>query len=238
MPYRKSYNRAPPRGRRRRRNRRRTLTKLRLVRLPKGNGGAGGSIVPFIRRFIDSDTVTGGSTTALDLNADVKMSSVSGYEDIAKVFKWYRINKVKVTFQIPFNFAQSAMGDNAPVDQLLMVYFRRKQTSTDTLAGLTEAELLEKGDVKRKQFNSKGQVSFYFTPNTWQNLNAPSAPVNTRQRKIYKEWWENTDSSTASSAVIHSGVVGTILGVSGGNLPEGMIAKAYYTIYGQFKTMV
>ncbi len=223
---------------RRRRHYKRNWKKAYLTKLPTTSNRPGGQMIPFVRRFFDTDTVPNSSTSALDLNTDIKMSSISGYEDIAKVFKWYRINKIKVTYQLPFNMAQPSQHDSVGVDQLMMVYYRRKQTSTDTLSGLTELELLEKGDVKRKMFNRKGQVSFYYTPNTWQNLNAPSAPVNTRQRKIYKEWWENTDSSTASSAVIHSGVVGVCIGVSGGNLPEAMALKSYITVYGQFKTMI
>lgn len=229
MPFKRRFKRRPRRNRR----------KLRLTRNPSASSTrVGGSIVPFVRRFLDQDTTPNASYSGLDLNTDVKMSQISGYSDIAAVFKWYRINKVKVTYQISTNFAQSGMVDNNPPDQLFMVYWRRKQIPTDTLTTLTEQQLLEKGDVKRKMFNSKGQVSFYYTPNTWQNLNAPSAPVNTGQRKIFKQWFLNTDADNASSAIIHSGCTGTLIGANNGNLPYPFTVKSYYTIYGQFKTMV
>lgn len=217
---------------------RRSRRKVQLTRLPSTRTNrTGGSIVPFVRRYLDIDVTPNSTYTGLDVNTDVKMSSINGIDDISRVFRYYKINKVKVTFQIATNFAQTSMVDSAPSDQLMMIYFRRKQTPTDSLTGLTETQMLEKGDVKRKQFNSRGQVSFYFTPNTWQNLNAPSAPVNTRVRKVYKEWFEIPSTANASSAVIHAGITGTLLGVNGANLPEGYHIKSYYTIYGQFKLM-
>lgn len=238
MPFRrKKYSKN-----KRRNYRRRGYLKKRLSRLPTTGLRPGGQIVPFIRRFVDVDTVQPDPSDFhyLNINTDIQMSVINGIADVAKVFKWYRINKIKVTLQIPYNFSQTSLGGSTvhPQDQLISIYFRRKQTPTDNLSGLSENEMLEKGDVKRKMFNKKGQVSFYYTPNTWQNMNAPSAPVNTRLRKIYKTWYENTDTSTATSAVIHSGICGQVWATNDSKLPEGMLVKSYYTIYGQFKLMM
>lgn len=240
MPKRFSRRRRPyRRGRRRNyRRARRGITKGYKTR----KGGRRGAVIPWVRRFVVTSTIEGTSTFSTHLSTSIEPAThISGWSSFKDVFNQYRILKAKVTTSIGF----SGSDDNSAYlgGQLYQMYFRKQRTFDDTLGTAnydTENKLLEDGAISRRTFSDRGNITQTFRPHTWKvgTISAAGGSAQSYDTKQYRQWFNMSRADDPTDQVRHSGMVVKLNGKNGQAFPSGMRISQYYTVYGQFKTLI
>ena len=206
----------------------RRATRYAISRAPRGMSQG---IAAIKKTYVDTtliNTGTGGQS-GLTFTTDIKLSKVHNYAELAAVYQWYRINKVKIEIECPYNIFQEGVGG---AGEGRMMYVMKEQLKTTATNPVPDSEQ-KWGEfaVKRRHNFGMGKsrrLTLYFTPHQW--LDPDPSVSNT---KIYKRW--NECPVSAAGAVDYSGFIGMLMSQGTQTLSANETYKVYVTLYMQFK---
>lgn len=223
MAFRRSHKRKPRR-------------RSRLVRRKLRTGTLRRGITQ--RRYMIKKTykeeVTGAAASSLNIVLNTALDKITNFAEMAAVFQYYRINKVSISIVCPVNIGQTGVG--APAS-LYQIYYKKKQEFGET-APASEGAWGEIQAKKRKLFTQKNNntVTMYFTPFQWHRIPVAPGSANTRDIKLYKQWYKCP--TTYGDAVNFNGPIASIMAINGGVIPTSEVFKIYTTIYLEYRGVV
>ncbi len=209
------------------RAKRRRITRNRRNAISRPPRGLSKGISAIKKTYMDDFITTGtGGIAGLNFTTDIKLSKVSNFAELAAVWQWYRINKIKVEIECPYNIFQEGVGG---AGEGRMMYLKKEELPGEA-APATEAIWGEIAAKKRHNFGTgkNRRITLFYTPHQWQD---PSPTVS--NKKVYKQW--NECPTSAAGAVNYGGFVGTLFAQGTQTLSANETYKAYVTLYMQFK---
>ncbi len=181
-----------------------------------------------------AEAVTGGAASFLHINLNTAMDKLSNFAEMASVFQYYRINKVSISIVCPVNIGQTGVG--AP-SSLYQLYYKKKQEFAETPPASEQlwGEIQAK---KRKLFTEKNNntITMYFTPFQWHRIPVAPGSANTRDIKLYKQWYKCA--TVFGDAVNFNGPIGTIMAINGGVIPTSEVFRVYTTVYLEYRGVI
>lgn len=175
---------------------------------------------------METITTGAGGQSAVNFTTDIKLSKVTNFAELAACFRWYRVNKVKVEIECPYNIFQEGVGG---AGEGRMMYLMKEQLPGQT-SPTTEGEWGEIAAKKRINFGTgkSRSIKLYFTPHQWQD---PAPTVS--NTKFYKRW--NEMPTSAAGAVNYGGYIGMLMSQGTQSLSANETYKVYTTLYMQCK---
>lgn len=179
--------------------------------------------------YVEDKPGTGASTIDIELNTAI--DKLTNFAEMAAVFQYFRINKVSIKIVSPSNIGQTT------INSLFQIYYKKKQEFTETVPG-SEGAWGEIQAKKRELFTNRNNntVSLYFTPFQWHQIPVAPGSANTRDLKLYKQWYKLP--TVYGTAVNFNGPIAQIMAVNGSTIPASAVFKVYTTVYMEMRGII
>lgn len=178
-----------------------------------------------------TETATGTTASSINIALNTAIDKITNFAEMAAVFEYFRINKVSIKICSPTNIGQSS------INSLFQIYYKKKQEFNET-APTTEGAWGEIQAKQRKIFTDRNNntVSLYFTPFQWHQIPVAPGSANTRDIKLYKQWYKLP--TVYGTAVNFNGPIATIMAVDGSAIPTSAVFKIYTTVYMEMRGII
>jgi len=181
------------------------------------------------KSYVENAPGTGASYININLNTAI--DKLTNFAEMASVFQYFRINKVSIKIVSPTNIGQST------INSLFQIYYKKKQEFTEVVPG-SEGAWGEIQAKQRKIFtnNNNNTVSLYFTPFQWHQIPVAPGSANTRDLKLYKQWYKMP--TVYGTAVNFNGPIAQIMAVNGSTIAASSVFKVYTTVYMEMRGII